>query len=294
MQGKTVIVTGATNGIGEAIAEGLAKQGAEVIIISRSEAKCAATAERISKETGNPNIRYYAADLSLQSQTRALTDTLNQDLTRLDVLVNNAGAWFTDRQVTAEGYEMTWALNHLNYFLLTLGLLDLLKQTAAQHGDARIINQASSAHLEGKMHWDDLQFERTWNSAGRGSLGAGWGVYNQSKLANVLHAFTLAHRLEGTGITANAVHPGVVVTGFAANNGLMYKLAAPVRRLFNHNTPEYGASPAVYLATTPETITGAYYGPRQNRETPNPIAEDITAQDRLWDISLEHVGMVTA
>jgi NAD(P)-dependent dehydrogenase (short-subunit alcohol dehydrogenase family) len=293
VKNKTVLVTGATNGIGEAIAEGLARQGAEVIIVSRSGAKCATTAERIRRETGNPNVRYYAADLSVQAQVRDLTETLNRDLPRLDVLVNNAGAWFTSRQLSADSIEMTWALNHLSYFLLTHGLTDLLKRTAAQHGQARIINQASMAHLDGAMHWDDLQFENSWETKGKGEYGAGWGVYNQSKLANVLHAFALARRLDSSGVVVNATHPSVVVTGFAANNGFIYKLAAPVRRLFNRTTPHDGAAPAIYLASAPEAaaITGAYYGPPHKREDANPIASDVAAQDRLWDISLEQVKL---
>lgn len=237
VQEKTVIVTGATNGLGEAIAKDLAEQGADLVIVSRNEAKCAETAARLRREAGNPNVRFYAADLSVQAEVRRLTDTLKRDLLRLDVLVNNAGAWFTERKESADGIEMTWALNHLSYFLLTHDLLELLKRTAAQHGEARIINQASSAHHEGRMHWENLEFRGNWSAQGRGSTGPGWGVYSQSKLANVLHAFALARKLAGTGVVANAVHPGVVATGFSTNNGLVYRLAAPVRRLLNRATP---------------------------------------------------------
>lgn len=293
MQGKTVLITGATNGIGEAIAEGLAKQGATTIIVSRNEAKCRATAERLRKKAGNPNVRSYAADLSVQGEVRRLTETLKRDLTRLDVLVNNAGAWFTERTRSADGVEMTWALNHLNYFLLTHELTDLLKRTAEEYGEARIINQASSSHLEGKMHWDDLEFGQTWDTDGKGGYGAGWGVYSQSKLANVMHAFAAARRLAGTGVVANAVHPGVVVTGFTQNNGLIYKVAAPFRRLRTRSTPQDGAAPAVYLASAPEaaSITGMYYGPPHEREEVHPLVKDVGAQDRLWNISMQQVGL---
>lgn len=295
MQGKTVVVTGATNGLGEAIAEDLAKQGADLVIVSRSEAKCAGTAARIRKGTGNPNVRFYAADLSAQAEVRRLTDKLNGDLNRLDVLVNNAGAWFTKRKEGADGLEMTWALNHLSYFLLTYGLTDLLERTAAEYGHARVINQSSGAHHEGRMHWDNLEFKGTWAKAGRGSVGPGWAVYSQSKLVNVMHAFALARRLEGTGVVVNAVHPGVVVTGLSTNNGPLYRLAAPVRRLFNRATPRDGAAPAVYLASAPEagTVTGAYYGPPCQREDVNPIAQDAEAQDRLWNVSLRQLGLGT-
>ena len=288
MQGRTIVVTGATNGIGEAIALELAARGAQTVIVGRDEARGAATTERIRNETGNSDVRYYNADLSVQAQVRSLAERLNSDLTRLDVLVNNAGAWFNMRRLSADGIEMTWALNHLAYFILTQGLTDLLKHTASEHGAARVINQASLAHsLEGNMHWDNLQFDGTWGTDGRGSIGAGWGVYSQSKLANVMHAFALSRRLAGTGVVANAVHPGVVVTGFTQNNGLIYRIATPFRRLMNRTSPADGAAPAVWLASAPQaaTITGAYYGPPHQREETNPIAQDIDAQDRLWEMT---------
>ena len=292
MQGKTVVVTGATNGLGEAIAEGLAKQGATLVIVSRSEAKCAETAKTLTQKTGNANITYYAADLSVQEEVRGLANKLNENLLRLDVLINNAGAWFTERKLSTDGIEMTWALNHLSYFLLTHELTDLLKRTAAEHGEARIINQASSSHHEGNIYWDDLEFKTNWKVDAKGRYGAGWGAYSQSKLANVMHAFALARRLEGTGVVANAVHPGVVVTGFTQNNGLIYKIAAPFRRLRQRRTPQDGAAPAVYLASAPEAagITGTYYGPPHEREEVNSVANDIAAQERLWNVSLDCIG----
>lgn len=292
MQGKTVVVTGATNGIGEAIAEDLASKGANLVIVSRNEAKCAETAKRITEKTGNSSIVYYAADLSVQREVRGLADKLNENLLRLDVLINNAGAWFAERKLSSDGIEMTWALNHLNYFLLTHKLTDLLKRTADEFGEAGVIDQASSSHLEGKIHWDDLEFTTGWDTKGKGSVGPGWGVYSQSKLANVMHAFALARRFEGTGVVANAVHPGVVVTGFSQNNGLLYRVVAPFRRMFNQSPPERGAAPAVYLASAPEaaSITGAYYGPPHQREEVNPIANDVNAQERLWNVSLNYVG----
>ena len=295
MQGKTVVVTGATNGLGEAIAEDLAKQGATLVIVSRSEAKCAETAKTLTQKTGNANITYYVADLSVQKEVRRLAKRLKGDLSRLDVLVNNAGAWFAERKKSADGIEMTWALNHLNYFLLTHELTDLLKRTADEFGEARVINQASSSHLEGDIYWDDLEFTTGWDTKGKGSIGPGWGVYSQSKLANVMHAFALARRFEGTGVVANAVHPGVVVTGFSQNNGLLYKVAAPFRRLLSRSTPESGAAPAIYLASAPEaaTVTGAYYGPPHKREEVNPIAENVRTQERLWEVSERYVGSAT-
>lgn len=141
------------------------------------------------------------------------------------------------------------------------------------------------------MHWHDPGF-RNWAKA-KSTFGDGWGAYAQSKLANVLHAFRLARHLEGSGVVANAVHPGVVVTGFTQNNGLRYRAAAPLRRLFNRSTPADGAAPALYLATSSEAanISGAYYGPPQEREAPNPVTEDEATQERLWNISLQQLGL---
>lgn len=287
MSGKTAVVTGGTSGIGEAMGHALAGMGAGVRVIGRDESRCHETVEIIRRDTGNPDVQYYVADLSVQAQVRDVAERLRNDLDRLDVLVNNAGAWFTKRQVSADGIELTWALNHLAYFLLTNELLDLLKATAAEHGEARIINQSSSAHENASIHWDDIEFEQSWDTAGKGALGPGWAVYAQSKLANLLFTFALARYLEGTGVTANAVHPAVVVTRFSQNNGLLYKLAAPIRRLSNKRTPREGAQPAIHLASDPEarSISGAYYGPPQRPETPQAIAHDPDTQDRLWRLS---------
>lgn len=289
MRGKTVVITGGTNGLGRAMALALAEMGADVRIVGRDESRCRKTVESIKRATGNVHVGYYVADLSSQTEIRVLAERLNADLNRLDVLINNAGAWFTKRQLSADGIEMTWALNHLAYFLLTRKLLGLLKRTAAEHGEARIINQSSSAHENASMHWHDIEFARDWENEGKGSVGPGWAVYAQSKLANLLFTFALARRLEGTGVTVNAVHPAVVVTGFTRNNGLLYKVAAPIRRLFNRRTPREGAQPAIYLASAPEArgVTGKYYGPPQEAESPQAITHDVDSQDRLWRLSEE-------
>jgi NAD(P)-dependent dehydrogenase (short-subunit alcohol dehydrogenase family) len=234
IQRKTILITGATNGLGEAAALELAKSGAEIIIVSRSAEKCAATAQKISQATGNARVRYYAADLSLMAETRRVADQIKRDTPTLDVLFNNAGAWFDKRQETAEGLEMHFALNHMSYFLLTNLLLDRLQAAAAKNGHARVISMSSSAHHQGAIYWDDLQHRKDYPA---GSVGAGWGVYAESKLANVLFAFGLARRLTGTGVVSNAIHPGVVVTGFTQNNGWLYKIAAPFRRMGQGATP---------------------------------------------------------
>ena len=293
MKQKTVFVTGATNGLGKAIAENLAKQGADLVIVGRNEAKTKQVAQELQTLS---HVRYYVADLSRQEDVKTLAKQVNHDLDRLDVLINNAGAWFSERNLSQDGIEMTWALNHLSYVFLTHELTALLKDTAKKYGEARIINQASNAHHEGKIHWDNLEFENNWSSEGKGSVGPGWAVYSQSKLANVMHAFALARQFEGSAVVANAIHPSTVVTGFTQNNGIIYKLAAPVRRLFNRRSVEYGAAPAIYLASSPEAskISGAYYGPLHQKEEVNPIANDLAAQDRLWEISMRQLGLADA
>lgn len=287
MQGKTVIITGATSGMGRAISEILAEQGADIVLVGRDDRKCRQTLQRLRRTSAGGEHRVYTADLSNQAELKRLAAELTRDLTRLDVLINNAGAWFTQRQLSADGIEMTWALNHMAYFLLTNALLDLLTDTAAAHGEARIVNQASMAHQNADINWNDPGFETSWDTRGKGALGPGWAVYAQSKLANVIHAMTLARRLEGSGVTAHAVHPGVVVTGFSQNNGWLYRLAAPIRRLGNRKTPRDGAQPAVYAAGAPDLqgISGRYFGPPHQQENPNPMALDAATQDRLWQLS---------
>ncbi len=287
MKGKTVVVTGATSGMGQAVAEALAGQGADVVLVGRSEDKCRQVLKRIGRLSQNSKHRYYVADLSKQADIRKLAEQVNRDISRLDVLVNNAGAWFTQRQESADGIEMTWALNHMAYFILSNALMGLLKSTAAEQGEARIVNQASMAHRNAEMNWEDIGFEQDWENEGKGGLGAGWAVYSQSKLANVIHAMALARRLQGTGVTAYAVHPGVVVTGFSQNNGWLYKLVAPIRKLGNRKTPLDGAQPTLHAVTSPVLtgVSGKYFGPPQQEEVPNPIALDPAVQDRLWQIS---------
>jgi NAD(P)-dependent dehydrogenase (short-subunit alcohol dehydrogenase family) len=266
------LITGATSGIGEVTARELARRGMHVIIVGRSAERVAATVARIKQATG-VDVETLIADLSSQAGVRSVAETFLQRYQRLDVLINNAGGFFASRQVSADGIELTWALNHMSYFLLTNLLIDTLRASAP----ARVINVSSDAHRGGVMRWDDLLFTRGYN---------GWAAYAQSKLANILFSNELARRLEGTGVTSNALHPGFVATRFAHNNGIIWGgLMALMQRLFAI-TPEEGAQTSIYLATAPEvaTISGRYFV--KSRETsPAPQAQDMAAAARLWEIS---------
>lgn len=270
MFGKTVLVTGATNGIGKFTALELAKQGARVVIVGRSDEKLRLTTRAIEAVTGE-TVHTLQADLSSMAEVRALADAFRAKFDRLDVLINNAGAYFNERRLSVDGYEMTFALNHLSYFLLTNLLLDMLRANAP----SRIINVSSDAHRGSR----GLDFEKL------GYGGAGFGGYGESKLMNVMFTYELARRLEGTGVTANALHPGFVATGFGMNNNVFVRGAMKLMRPFAR-TPEQGADTSIYLATSPdvEAISGKYYVDR-NPVASSPVSYDEAAQRRLWEIS---------
>jgi retinol dehydrogenase 12 len=252
MHGKVCLVTGATSGIGAVTAEALARQGATTILVARNPTRGAATVERIRQGTGNPQVEVLLADLSAQAEIRRLAREVQSRYPRLDVLVNNAGALFSGREVSADGIEMTWALNHLAYFLLTTLLLDTLRASAP----ARVVNVSSDAHRHARLRFDDLQGQQDYG---------GWRAYAQSKLANVLFTYELARRLAGTGVAANAVHPGFVATNFARQNrsltALLFRALQPVVAL----SPEQGAETVIYLATAPEVagVSGQYFVKRR-------------------------------
>jgi retinol dehydrogenase-12 len=278
MYGKTCMVTGATSGIGAVTAQALAQQGATVIVVGRSPDKCTATVNQIKDQTGNPAVEFMVADLSAQKEIRQLAHQFKSRHQRLDVLVNNAGAIFLRRQETVDGLEMTFALNHLSYFLLTNLLLDTIKASAP----ARIVNVSSRAHRGAQIHFDDLQ--------GRSSY-SGQRAYGQSKLANVLFTYELARRLEGAGITVNALHPGVVASNFAMNNGSIVSL---FMRLFHWIaiSPEKGAQTSIYLATSPdvEGVTGKYFVDKKAVPS-SPASYDQADAKRLWQVSAELTGL---
>lgn len=277
MQGKTIVITGATNGIGEVAATELARMGANVTILGRSPERCAATAARVKAATGK-TVETLVADFSRKSEVERAAAELKGRCKRLDVLINNAGAIFMDRRETADGLEQTFALNHMAYYTFTLHLLDLLKASAP----ARIVNVSSDAHKRGAMKFDDLQMKNGFSA---------WGAYCQSKLANVLFTTELAKKLEGSRVTVNALHPGVVSTNFGTDNGWKGALLQFAFRFFGI-TPERGARTIVHLASSPsvEGITGKYFYLEREALTAAQGA-DAAAAKRLWEVSEKLAGV---
>jgi NAD(P)-dependent dehydrogenase (short-subunit alcohol dehydrogenase family) len=276
------LLTGATNGIGLVAARELARRGAHVVLVGRSRARCATATAQIQAQTGNRQAEALLADLSSQQQVRDLAKQFRDRHPRLDVLVNNAGGIWLRRETTADGLEMTIAVNHLAYSLLTYLLLDLLKASVP----ARIVNVSSAAHRKATLDFDDLMGDRGYD---------GWQQYCRSKLMNLLFTYELARKLEGTGVTANALHPGWVPTGFAANNGWKGRLWQFVARWFALNVEE-GARTIIYLASSPEVagVSGRYFV-RERVVLSSTASTDETAAHRLWQISqkLTHVAPVS-
>ena len=281
MDGKICLVTGANQGIGKETALGLARMGATVVMVSRDRAKGEAALADVRSLSGSANVTLMIADLASFESIRALAKEFLAHHDRLHVLVNNAGAYNTTRTLTKDGFETSFGVNHLAYFLLTDLLLDVLKASAP----SRIVSVSSTAHVGGKMNFDDLQGEQSY---------AGARAYSQSKLANVLFTYELARRIEGSGVTANALHPGVVRTGFGKNNGgivgPIFALAQAIARPI-FISPEQGAATTLYLASSPEVegVTGKYFA--KSKEVPsNAVSYDVPTQQRLWEMSESMVG----
>jgi NAD(P)-dependent dehydrogenase (short-subunit alcohol dehydrogenase family) len=280
VKGKLVLITGATNGIGKAAALELAKQDATIIIVGRDKTKTEAVATELRSASGNKNVEYLLADLSSQASIHKLADDFKAKHTRLEVLINNAGGFFDTRKTTVDGLEYTFAVNHLGYFLLTHLLLDVLKASSP----SRIINVSSSAQGLARLDLNDLQSEK--------SYARGLAAYNLSKLANVMFTYELAKRLQGTGVTVNALHPGVVWTGFAKGAGGLPGFIFGVAKRLTGITPEQGADTVIYLATSLEVkdVTGTYFHKRKAQKT-NPVSYDASANQRLWDESARLVKL---
>ena len=277
MQGQVCVVTGATSGIGKAAAAALARQGAEIIVVGRDPGRAEATAAAIQSD-GAPPPKVEIADLARLDQVRALAGRLNRTLDRIDVLINNAGLVLNERQVTPDGYEHVFAVNHLAPFLLT----NLLRPKLTASAPARVITVSSDAHTAARLDLDDPNLEHGWSS---------WRSYSNSKLANILFTRELARRLDGTGVTANCLHPGVVRTGFGRDARPLMRVGITIAKPFMLS-PERGADTMVYLASSPDVAakTGGYYVKRQLRE-PSAAARDDGLARRLWEISERLTGL---
>lgn len=282
MAGRTVVVTGATNGIGQAAATALAQGGAQVTIVGRNGEKTARVVAAIKQQSGSDKVDSLLADLSRPAAVKQLASAIKARHHQLDVLLNNAGCYYGSRLATADGLELTFALNHLGYFVLTTELLDLLQ---ASDG-ARVVSVSSGASRGGKLVWDDLQFERRRYQ--------GFAAYGATKLMNIMFTRELARRLQDTPVVANCLHPGVVATGFGQNS------ASPIMTVFTRVaglfmlSPEQGADTAVWLASSAAggKVTGKYFVKRRERGF-NRAALDDAACARLWQESERIVAQVT-
>jgi NAD(P)-dependent dehydrogenase (short-subunit alcohol dehydrogenase family) len=274
---KLAIVTGATSGIGLETCIGLAIQGFHVVMVGRNPAKSEAARKRVWQAAPDAKLDVLLADFASLQDVRALAATIFDRYPRIDVLVNNAGMFDVKREISKDGFEMTWAVNHLAPFLLTNLLLDRIKYFHS----ARILNVASTAHQRGWIDWDDLQKTKNYK----------WlEAYSQSKLANILFTRELARRLAGTGVTANSLHPGIVATNIAARNwisGLFMKLGRPFLI-----SAKKGAETSIHLASSPEVdgVTGLYFD-KCHPIDPRPQAQNDDDAKRLWDISAQMVGL---
>ena len=280
MAGKTCLVTGATSGIGRVTALELAHMGATVVLAGRNPAKCAATAIDIQEETFNPAVEYLVADLSSQEQVRRLAAEFKERHQRLDVLINNAGAVNLVRRSSADGIEMTFALNHLSYFLFTNLLLDVLCASAP----ARVVNMASNSHQGAPLDLSDVHAPHRY---------FGSRAYARSKLCNVLFTYELSRRLEGTGVTANALHPGLVATNILTNNGFFGRFLNFFLSLRGISV-EAGAITPVYAASSPEMegVSGKYLFEKQPVRSSNRSYDESLAAG-LWELSAKLTGVPT-
>ena len=281
MDGRVCLITGANNGIGKETALALARMGATITMVSRNADKGEAALVDIRQRSGNDRVTLLVADLASLKSVRQLAQDFRNQHQELHVLINNAGAFNSQRALSVDGYELTFAVNHLAHFLLTTLLLDLLKASAP----SRIINVSSGAHTRAEMNFDDLNAEAKYG---------GMSAYGQSKLANVLFTYELARQLDGTGVTANALHPGVVKTGFGRNNGgaigLVFKAFHTVAGPFLLSAGQ-GAETSVYLSSSSEvdSVSGKYFVKKEPVRS-SEASDDVAVAQKLWQVSEELVG----
>jgi NAD(P)-dependent dehydrogenase (short-subunit alcohol dehydrogenase family) len=281
MGGKTVLITGGTSGIGKAAAVALAAMDANVVVVGRNQERGEAAVEEISARSRNESVELLLADLSVQSEVRGLAQELRERHDRIDLLINNAGLVQSKRTETPDGIETTLAINHLAPFLLTNLLLEWLEMSAP----SRVITVSSEAQRWGKMDFEDMQSRRKYR---------GFPVYGRTKLANIMFTYELAERLNGTGVTANCLHPGSVGTNFGQNNrgpmALFFRTFKPFMR-----SAEQGADTLIWLASSPEVngVSGKYFSDRKEIEAKN-VAYDPAARRRLSEISEGLTGLKVA
>ncbi len=278
LAGRTCLVTGATSGIGEETALGLARLGARVILVGRSRERGERALARIRAESGNDAVDLRLADLASLTEIRRLAAEVLETCPRLHVLVNNAGVVNLRRTTSIDGFETMFAVNHLAYFLLTNLLLERLIASAP----ARVVNVASEAHRFGTLEIDDLQSERSY-----GAMRS----YGRTKFANILFTYELARRLDGTGVTAHCVHPGAVATRLGHNNGLLGRVVTGLLRPF-FRSPARGAAPSLHAATAEELegVTGRYFSARGEIRSA-PATYDLALARQLWERSAALTGL---
>jgi len=279
MENKIILITGANSGIGKATATALAEMGAHVVMLSRDPAKGERARQEVIRVSKNNQVDLMQCDLASMASIRRFAGEFIARYHHLDVLINNAGIFTETRKETEDGFEYQIGVNHLGHFLLTHLLLDLLKKSSP----SRIINVSSGAHYGGKIDLNDLQLRNKYS---------GWKAYAQSKLANILFTYELAHRLTGTGITVNCLHPGFVNTRFAFNResekpNWMMKLMKPFTI-----QPTEGAETSVYLAASPEVegVTGKYFTKRKEKAS-SRASYDLVVAEKLWNISAVLCGV---
>ncbi|MCH9674287.1 MAG: SDR family oxidoreductase [Gammaproteobacteria bacterium] len=278
MSQPVCVITGATDGIGLVAARALAQAGMEIVLVGRSAAKGEAAVNMVSANAGG-KATFFCADLSSLTEVARVGEEISQQYPRIDVLVNNAGAFFASRRLSVDGIERTFALNHLGYFALTYHLMPTLRTGTP----ARIINVASRAHRGPQIDLDDINFERGYRPK---------RAYQMSKLANIHFTMVLAKRLRGTTVTCNCLHPGFVSTNFGMNNGWMVRAIVRALMRFSAITVEEGAKTSIYLASSEDvaTTTGKYFVECQEHPT-SEQAQDVSVQDELWRISERMTGL---